>query len=30
MYGAPEEGDPGIAMITLADTERILKSLQAL
>jgi hypothetical protein len=30
MYGAPEEGDPGIAMISLADTERILKSLQAL
>ncbi|MEQ1762360.1 MAG: hypothetical protein ABL984_04340 [Pyrinomonadaceae bacterium] len=30
MYGAPEEGDPGIEMISLADTERILKSLQAL
>lgn len=30
MYGAPEEGDPGIAMISLADTERILKSLQRL
>ena len=30
MYGAPEKGDPGIAMISLADTERILKSLQAL
>ncbi|MEO5857619.1 MAG: hypothetical protein ABIR33_01590 [Pyrinomonadaceae bacterium] len=30
MYGAPDEGDPGIAMISLANTERILKSLQAL
>ncbi|HEX6280285.1 MAG TPA: hypothetical protein VFZ49_09775 [Pyrinomonadaceae bacterium] len=30
MYGAPEEGDPGIAMISLADTERILRSLQRL
>ena len=30
MYGAPDEGDPGIAMISLADTERILKSLTRL
>ncbi len=30
MYGAPEEGDPGIAMISLADTERILKSMTRL
>ncbi len=30
MYGAPEEGDPGIAMISMADTERILKSLTRL
>lgn len=30
MYGAPEEGDPGIEMITLPDTERILKSLTRL
>lgn len=30
MYGAPEEGDPGIEMISLADTQRILKSLQSL
>lgn len=30
MYGAPEEGDPGIEMISLADTERILKSLTRL
>jgi hypothetical protein len=30
MYGAPEEGDPGIAMISLADTERILRSMTRL
>ncbi len=30
MYGAPEEGDPGIAMISIADTERILKSMTRL
>lgn len=30
MYGAPEEGDPGIAMISMADTERILKSMTRL
>jgi len=30
MYGAPEEGDPGIAMVSRADTERILKSLTRL
>ena len=30
MYGAPDEGDPGIAMISLADTERILRSMTRL
>lgn len=30
MYGAPDEGDPGIAMISRADTERILKSMTRL